>query len=73
MFRFDMSLWDLNRIQKFHNTGSFQDMLRKNPPRFARIQYDLLDAFLERSLFDQNDEWPIRSNVIPNELITSLL
>ncbi|KAK6103385.1 Anaphase-promoting complex subunit 1 family protein [Brugia pahangi] len=50
-----------------------KDMLQKNPPRFARTQYDLLDAFLERSLFDQNDEWPIRSNVIPNELVTSLM
>ncbi|VBB30275.1 unnamed protein product [Acanthocheilonema viteae] len=65
---------DNGSIAAYDYAFSFvKDMLRKNPLRFARTQYDLLDAFLERSLFDQNDEWPIRSNVIPNELITSLM
>ncbi|VDO37547.1 unnamed protein product, partial [Onchocerca flexuosa] len=65
---------DNGSIAAYDYAFSFvKDMLQKSPPRFARIQHDLLDAFLERSLFDQNDEWPIRSNVIPSELVISLM
>uniref|UniRef100_A0A1I7V5S8 Anaphase-promoting complex subunit 1 n=1 Tax=Loa loa TaxID=7209 RepID=A0A1I7V5S8_LOALO len=65
---------DNGSIAAYDYAFSFiKDVLRKSPPRFAHIQYDLLDAFLERSLSDQNDEWPVRSNVIPNELIKSLM
>ncbi|VDK66876.1 unnamed protein product [Onchocerca ochengi] len=65
---------DNGSIAAYDYAFSFvKDMLQKSPPRFARIQHDLLDAFLERNLFDQNDEWPIRLNVIPSELVISLM
>ncbi|VDK70093.1 unnamed protein product [Litomosoides sigmodontis] len=65
---------DNGSIAAYDYAFSFvKDVLRKSPARFAQSQYNLLNAFIERSLFDQNDEWPIRSNVIPNELITSLM
>ncbi|MCP9261396.1 Anaphase-promoting complex subunit 1 [Dirofilaria immitis] len=65
---------DNGSIAAYDYAFSFvKDMLRKSPLHFACAQYNLLNAFLERNLLDQNDEWPIRSNVIPNELITSLI
>lgn len=72
MYQFGIKIIYL-KVQKFSMDSPFQDMILRSPPRFARIQYELLNAFLERSLFDQNEEWPVRSNVIPNELVTSLM
>ncbi|KAM3719734.1 Anaphase-promoting complex subunit [Dirofilaria immitis] len=54
---------DNGSIAAYDYAFSFvKDMLRKSPLHFACAQYNLLNAFLERNLLDQNDEWPIRSN-----------